>query len=329
MPSVSPTQVPSLVTNTGVQTVASVWPTLPQLWRQWAEVIPIAQASHAPWGDKSTSFSTDAYPLPRKDGAEIQATTEGEDYTPQGNIRLAARKIGITQRQMEAENAQTAITTSVRAFMADFMRYASLIQDTHHTDIFKYGAYTAGHLATFDGSFVGNVDPYPTLIYDGDPFFSDSHPVKHATTTFDNYLAGTALDAAGITAARLKINKTNAVDEIGRQTMQLANAIMVPSDLEYTLDVLLDSTQKASTSLNDKNVYQGKFTKIVNPLLTDTDGWFMGVSGQGVRGFDGGEPTFETVWDPQTKTWWVIGEFRYGGYVRNWRPWLAANTSTS
>lgn len=336
MPSVSPSQIPALCVNTGVRIVGEQWPLMPQLWRRFTRVVPIGAISDAPFGHKSTSFATDATPLPRKDGAEIQATTSDQGFTPQGNVRLVARKLGITQRQMEAENAERVITGTIAQFQADFLRLFSLKQEQHFADMFIKGAYTAGVAGTadeqgvFDGSYVGSNDPYPKFIFDGKPFFANDHPLAfNSAAAYDNYLAGVALDSAGITAARLKVNKTNAVDSNGKQSMQMADTIIVPADLEYTLDVLLESQNKPGASVNDRNVYQGRYNKIIHPLLTDADGWFLGVGGRGIVAFDGGEPTFETQYDPHTKTTWILAEGRYGGFVEDWRPWVACNTSTS
>lgn len=336
MPSVSPSQIPALVANTGVQIVGETWPTMPQLWRQFARVVPIASVSDYPWGHKSTSFASDANPLPRKDGHEIKATTVEQGFTPQGNIRLYARKMGLTQRDLEGETAQRVATTKIAQFQRDFLRLFALTVETHFATMFNKGAYTAGDpdvddkQGVFNGSFPGSRDPYPTVIYDGKPWFANDHPLAfNSALTRDNYLAGVALDSAGLTSARTKVNKDNAVDNLGRQSMQMADTIIVPQELEYDLDVLLESQNKPGTAQNDRNVYQGRYRKIIHPLLSDTNGWFLGVGGQGVVAFDGGEPTFETEYDPHTKTTWILGEGRFGGFVEDFRPWVACNTATS
>lgn len=331
MPSVSPSQLSELAINTGVRVVGETWPTMPALWRNFTRVVPIGDVSDPPWGHRGTSFATDAAPKRRKDGQEVQAATAGTGFTPQGNIRLIARKIGITQRQMEAENAERVLTTTIAQFQADFLRLCALEVEGHFATMLNKGAFTAGD-DVFNGSYDNGLlaDPSGNLIYDSKAFFANDHPLAlDSSLTRDNYLAGTALDSAGLTAARLKINKTNAVDNLGRQSMQMADLVIVPSDLEYTIDVLLESQNKPGTAQNDRNVFQGRLNKIVHPLLSSATGWFMGVRGQGIVSFDGGTPAFDIDYDKHTKTTWIIGEHRYGGLVDDFRPWVGCNIATS
>jgi phage major head subunit gpT-like protein len=112
--------------------------------------------------------------------------------------------------------------------------------------------------------------------YDGVPFFSDAHPLGSSTGTFDNLLVG-ALSETTLNAGKVAMMKfpNDRGDILGLEP----NLIVIPPDLEVTLKKLLNSqyTNAVATveGANTINTAYGAFDYIIDPLLTDTNDWYM------------------------------------------------------
>lgn len=101
---------------------------------------------------------------------------------------------------------------------------------------------------------------------------SDHPTTVTASTTFSN--TGTSsLSPANISAARLSMKKINSSTD---QIVAIdPDAILIPIDLEETLDIILKTDKKIDSANNDVNFNQGRFKAIVWRYLTDTNNWFM------------------------------------------------------
>lgn len=329
MPSVSPQQIPAMTADLGIKVVPKAWAEIPEEFLTVAKVKTAAECSDNPWGHIETSVSTGATPLPRRDGAPIQATNAGQDFVKQGKIRLFSRSMGIVQRQTEGENAQQVIEGLISNFQRTFVRDGKLARAQLYADVLVKGSLTAGDQETFDNSYDNGArpDPYPKFIYDGAPLFG-THATKHAGGSYSNY--GTnVLASAGLDLTRTALNKTNAVDERGKRIAIMMNTVIVPQQLQYTIDQLIDSSKDPATANGGSNPFQNKLRRIVLPQLDDADGWYGGMAGEGIVFIDGGVPEFTVEFDQLTKTTWVYGEMRYGCYAEEWRYWYANRTPQS
>lgn len=115
--------------------------------------------------------------------------------------------------------------------------------------------------------------------YDGVPLFSDSHPLKgkdkvNPSQVGDNYLdlkfdqRGAALEEA------IKLLQSQ-VNDNGLKIQAKADTIIIPTDLEFTVLRVLNSTLQAGTGDNNTNVLKGKLKPVVLSYLTDPNAWFV------------------------------------------------------
>jgi hypothetical protein len=96
--------------------------------------------------------------------------------------------------------------------------------------------------------------------------------------------------------------------------------------------VLLESALNPGTAQNDKN---WTAEQIIRPLtwryLTDSDGWFLGQAGKGVKMATSGDLLRITTSapDPKSGSITVRAVGYYGHAVTNFRYWSAHNLATS
>lgn len=326
---ISPSQIAALVTDTGVGVITDNYKPEALYFPRFCEVITPEMASDPFYGDKSTTLHFGADPVKRADGQKIEATTGATGYAPQGKIDQFSRSLAIPKRVMEAADAKGRIVSMVSEFVAQFSRGAALQKDQAVADILNYGSITAGNLGVFDGSYPGHVDPYPTKIYDGVSFFNAAHPLKFGSGTYDNHESLALGTTGNLDLAYTRVAYTNAVDENGKRILIRPDLLIVPPALRKTALALLNSELVPGSANNDINTERNLLSAIIHPLLTDTDGWFLGTKAQGIRVIDSGVPGLSQWYDEATKCYMVSVEYHFGAYVRDWRGWLASNTATS
>ncbi len=329
MPSISATQLPDLAVNTGLKVIADTYQPDALYFPRFCEVIADTAVSHGPWGDKSTTIVHGATPRERFPGQEHAHDTAGQGYEPQGRLRFYSVAMSIADEHLEAVDADRKVV----ALLSDFTRQAAInaaaAKDLLVANLLNKGPLTAGHADTFDGSFIEHADPYPTVIYDGLPFFDTAHTIKFGSTTYSNHTAALALSATNLDTVYTTMTTTNAIDEAGRRIMQTPNVLIIPPGLRTTAAEILESTGKVDGSTNNINAQRGLVEALIHPLLSDSDSWFLGVRGQGIRVMDSGAPRMK-VWREEGKnTTHCAVEYRFGAYVRNWRPWYACNIAAS
>jgi len=328
MASVSHDQIAALFANAGVRVVASTYARLPQIYPLFCEVVDPSAASHAPYGDKSTTVIWGADVRRRKDGEEFQSSTMGQGYTPQGAIDLLSGRLDITERDMEANSADTTIANKITDWARQWVENTQNFCEQDIAGLLMRGAITAGDPAYFDGSFVGNDDPNAGKIFDGKSLFATDHPLKFVPGPgVANFVASATLDQTTLTAARVAYSTTMAKDDTNKQFAQTAQFFLSGSTLAPTAEALLES-QLASGAM-DKNVNYNKLRIIENPFITDTDAWFIGAPGRSIRVMDSGVPQPRLDWDFKSRTWVATIEKRWGRYVRDWRGIRGHNLPTS
>jgi phage major head subunit gpT-like protein len=116
--------------------------------------------------------------------------------------------------------------------------------------------------------------------YDGPdsvPLFSVSHPRNpdEASTVHANKPA----TDADLTVSSLKAGITNfekTKDERGLNIQLRPRKLLIPVDLDFTADEILQSALEPYIAENTKNVLAGRgLGKVVNHYLTDPDAWFL------------------------------------------------------
>lgn len=74
--------------------------------------------------------------------------------------------------------------------------------------------------------------------------------------------------------ASMRVNFRKVVNERGLVSPIVMRKLIVPPDLQDTAEELMTSPYKVGVSLNDKNVYEGRFDVEVWDYLTSTTAWF-------------------------------------------------------
>jgi hypothetical protein len=329
MASVDPSQVPALVASNGVPVMMESYEAVPQVAPRICEVIT---TDGSIYGDKESVLTGLGRPDETPDGARVKSDTFQDAYTWQIRIPKWTKSVRLPRRLLNAaDGQQQAIRVIERAGRAWGQSYA-YEKETRVAAVFENGTLAAGHLATFDGSFPNNADPYPKFIYDGKPFFAASgngHVLAGSDATPFNLIASAALSSTTLQTALTAIRDTNAIDERGQKILIVPDVIVVPTGLEYSARQLLSSVNLPGSANNDVNPIAGMLEPIVWRFLSTAAAWYVGQSRMGVRVYDSGAPVLESYYDADTQEVVVSATMYHGVGVTNWRYWFANNKATS
>lgn len=299
----------------------------PVMYPQLCEVIT---GSDIPvYGEIISSMAGMGRPKFRQDGEPIESDAYGEGYQVYHPVRLLSQKIELPERLVEKLDP-AGLQAEVRKRTMGWGRTFASEKDRFVAGMFQKGTLTAGSLDYFNGTFPGGTDPYPKFIYDGLPFFDTAHTQKYGSTTFSNHTAALALSTPNLQTVMTAMAHTNAYDERNEPIVIMPNVLVVPPALKFTAETILRSVQVAGGANNDLNVLRGELQPITWRHLTDdSDAWWVGQAGKGVRVFDSGSPVIQTYWDAKTKMWGITAESRFGATVSNWRYWYNANKAAA
>lgn len=110
--------------------------------------------------------------------------------------------------------------------------------------------------------------------YDGVPLISKEHPlIDKAGTKCSNIIYSKTFDSATIQKA-ITLGKKQ-LDNAGKLIQLKFDTIVVPPALEWKANEILNSTLKAGTNNNDKNVLTGMLKVVVCDFLSSDTAWFL------------------------------------------------------
>ena len=331
----SPTQIPALVSDLGLTAQVEGYATEPRVAPILFETMTVSVTS-PPEGMSEVVISGGKKPGEIARGQRAPARTADQAYQWFMRLRKFAEFIEIPEEMYNSPNGQQLVSDLVTSTARGWGEGWAQVQEESAAAIFNKGVLAAGHAPTFDGSYPGRPDPYQAFIYDNKPFFAASgngHPLAldTATTKF-NLTVSAALSSTTLDTTRVAMESTNAVDEVGDKVSIRPNVLVVPPGLTQTAHVLLESMLKPGTAQNDKNwTSDGVIRPITWRYLTDTDGWFLGQAGKGVKMASSGDLLRITTSapDPRSGNITMRGVGYYGHVVTNWRYWYANNLATS
>lgn len=330
MSSVDPTQVPGLVTDAGYPVLLTSYDQEPAMRGSLFRSVPLSVGIYGFTGRVLVGADS---PAETPFGAPSHSRTFDEGYQFYSRVRKLQEDLVIQEEMLRSPNAAAAIAEFVGSASARFGAGFQRKKEEIAAALFVNGALTAGHKATFDGSYPGHADPYPKFIYDGKPFFAASgngHPLYLDSSVTKYNKTATSLDSTNLEAARILMTRTNAVDEANQPIRIDPDVLLVPPELEQTADILLGTTQAPGTALNDVNTQRGRYTRVTWRYLTDTNGWFLGARGRGLAFADSGAPMIETsAPDPKTGSVTVRFVSYVAAWVEDWRYWSGHNISES
>jgi hypothetical protein len=151
---------------------------------------------------------------------------------------------------------------------------------------------------------------------DGVELCSTAH-LNVAGGTWANELTTAAdLSEAALEQACIDIMKWT--NDAGLKISAMATSLIIPPDLVFEADRILNSTLRYDTANNDKNAIKGKFPGgvKVNHYLTDSDAWFLRTNvPNGMKYFEREADRFEMDDDFDT----MNAKYRaYGRYAFGW-----------
>jgi phage major head subunit gpT-like protein len=329
--SVDVSQVSELVDNTGYPVLMESYEAAPLVYPSLGSIVDPADLASPFYGEKGSVLEGMERFRERQDGQDIERSTFDTAYTWYQKCSQFARSITIPSRLLRSSDNLGKIGSLVTKAAAEWGEIARLQKEDHIAGMFQKGTLTAGSRQYFDGSFPGNVDPNPTTIYDGLPWYDTAHTLTGSAGTYANHIVSAALSAATLQSALIAMTDTNAVNERGERILIRPDVLMVPPGLEYTARVVLNSGLLPGGSNNDINAVEGALQLVVNRALSDAasaSSWWIVQSGKGLRIADSGAPRMRTV-EHTNGDIEVIAEYEFGAAVTNWRYHYCANKAAS
>ena len=201
----------------------------------------------------------------KSEGAGVQYDSATESFTSRYSHETVALAFAVTEEAMEDNLYDTFAKVRARGLA----RAMSTTKQVKAANVFNNG---------FSTSFPGG---------DGQPFFSNSHPVMSGTQ--DNLLAASDLSEATLETALIAIQQTK--DDRDILIGARARSLHIPPNLQFTAEKILNSTlstqigvnpgtaTNGATNLNDVNAIRSMSMLpsgyFVNHRFTDTNAYFI------------------------------------------------------
>lgn len=99
------------------------------------------------------------------------------------------------------------------------------------------------------------------------------HPNYSGGTWSNEPTTAADLSEAALEQAFIDISKWT--NDRGLKIAVQPTKLIIPTDLQFEADRILNSPYRVGTADNDKNALKGKLPIVVNNYLTDTDAWFL------------------------------------------------------
>ena len=278
-------------------------------------------------GIKGTTALGMGRPKVRVPGQEIEEDRPGEGYTWYLHIHQLARSLGIPFETLPGIEAR--IGSYISKMVGSWGETFKAEEETRVANVFMKGTLTAGSQVDFDGSFVGQADPYPKYIYDGLPFFDGAHTQAAGSSTFSNISTSLALSAANLQTVFTTVSSTNAKNERGEVISIRPDVLVVAPGQEFVAKTILNSVNVPGSGNNDVNVANGLLRPITWRYLTDdATQWIVGQAGKGIRVLR--SPIQVVTWDDPSRRMRYVAALRHFGVgVTNWRYWYSADKADS
>lgn len=214
--------------------------------------------------------------------APITYDTMGQSYTTRYTMAVYALGFQISKELVEDD---------LYGEMAQ-KKASALARSARHTqEIIAHNIYNRAFTAGYTGG-------------DGTILLNNAHPNKSGGT-YSNILTTAAnISEAALEQACIDIKKY--VDDRGLRINVLPQSLIIPVDLEFEVDRILNSPARVGTPNNDKrSMVTGKFPKgvVASPFLTSTTAWFIKTDvPEGMKFFERRGMAFDTDNDFETET---------------------------
>lgn len=172
--------------------------------------------------------------------------------------------------------------------------------------------------------------------YDGEPLFSDGHPLKRASGAKGKNLVEVAdpktdedlLNEDVVNEAILEARKTT--DDAGLKIVVQPKKLVVPPELEAQATRVVQSAQRPGTDFNDVNTVRGKLQIVVMDYLTDPQAYFLvDPDIHQLNWFWRVRPEFKSEEDFDTLEAKYRGYMRYSVGYSDWRGVIGVHATTT
>lgn len=190
--------------------------------------------------------------------AELQ-NVPFEDRVPGWEVTYTHRKYtkgaSISQEMID-DNKWGLVKKTPKALALSKMRTLEQLG----ADVFNFGFVAGGGgKAKFTGG-------------DSQALFSASHVNRAGDITQSNKIT-TALSQSSIQTASTSMKKR--LDSKGMIIEFMPSILLVPTELQYTAQIILETAQNVGTNYNDINPLKGSLELVVWPYLTSATAWFL------------------------------------------------------
>lgn len=329
------TAVPQLINDHGYSLLMDAYEGVPTVRERLFEVVSIPSDGSVV-GDKGDVLSTVGRPKFIRPGMASPRDDFGAARTWYLAVHKLSRSIEFTKEMIAASDAAGRLQRKLEEAGREFGESFQGEKEDWVAGMMMDGSLTAGSSSDgnrpgyFDGSFPGNADPYPTLIYDNQPWFDTAHADNIASTSYANHVVTAALTSATLQAAKVLMRVTNAYNYRKERITIRPDVLVVPATLEDTAKALLESELKPGSANNDINIHRGSLDLVVfDRLVDDTDAWWLGQRGKGVRILDSGAPVISSYFDEERQVEVLIYTSYFGAAVTDWRYWVCENKAAT
>lgn len=270
---------------------------------------------------------------------KLQKKNEGEDYQyrdpTEGDTVIGKNETfydAVRFTQESVEDHQKVVADTIRDYSRQWADSYQWAKEDFFAKFMNKGGMNAGD-AVFNGTITNIVtDPSGNVIYDGESFFNLAGDVAvRLSLAGTGYYNGHALDlnATNFETVWNLMTGTNNRNENDEVIAIKPNVLLVPTQLAFSARRMLESTLIPGRAENDTNVLQGIVDLVVNPYFDDTNAWFLGVRGQGLKAQERKAPELRFFRDEDNGDFKATINSRFGGRVTNWRYWSGSNFSTT
>lgn len=189
------------------------------------------------------------------EGAGIEYDEGAESYVARYNHETIALAFSITE-EAEEDGLYGALGAKYAKALARSLQHTKEVKGSN---VLNNG---------FSASFPGG---------DNVALFATNHPLWGGGTQSNKFATPADISEASLEAALIQIGDW--VDERGIPIAVVADCIVIPTELQFIAERILNSPYRSGTGDNDVNAIKttGKFSKGVkiNHRLTDADAWFI------------------------------------------------------
>ena len=265
----------------------------------------------------------------RKEGDEIIASNPLEGFTVYSKNRTFSDSYSLTAEFVK-DTPKQKIANVMMELSKGWGQGLINSKEVTAAKVFNNGGLTAGH-DIFNGSITGTItDPTGDLAYDGKPFFNltgNARSSKSGSTYYNGHALNLSSD--NLQTVYSLMTDTNNEDERGDKISLIPDTLLIPPALKFTAKNILQAEHIVGSANNDINTSQDLLSPIQWQYLTDTNAWFVGLKGKGLKFMNRQPAEIDFYQNETNKKFYATIDARWGIEMNNWRYWSGSNFSTS